>query len=967
MSVERYIERSFPIVQLNPLSVRERNAFKPVYKMHKWFARRSASIFRAILLASALPYEEDGEPVDLMKEFYEGHGDDPRLRRPDGTPLRVLDPFMGGGTTVVEALRLGFDVTGIDLNPIAWFIVKGETTPVDLDALDAAFERVANKVRDDLLELYKTTCPLTGKDADIIYGFWVKQGHCAAPGCDGVTDLFKSYEVARKRGDASIKYVEATCPHCKAEFDWELDRCTITAGGPQVPGDKPAGKKRPPGRPYVFGRPEDGAACPNCEQHLLGTSLGARKPKRKKVPLRVVIDPTTGDFFEVRGGLPDEVVAPLSGHAFDPKAAPAQRGGKFVCAKCGLQQAIVEAADALGRPLPFRYYGYYAYSPHAETDALETSDEVAELERSGLPTNNAKFFATVDRADLERVEAAQAALVEEWDELPLPTQPIPTGRNFRDLLRQGYRQWSDVYGPRHLLALGRLLSAISEEPDQDLRDALLAGFKVSLGCMSQLAIFNVALCKVERVNSAHDFRNPTTTAEGNVWGLKHGRGSFISSFAQARAGKDFEASDYEWLQKGEDIEKTPRPTSWGRGASEAVAVSSGSAASIDRPSATVDLVITDPPYAGSVQYAEMSDWYYVWLHHVLKDAYPEQFGPELTLKAQEIIEDQADKDADWYFDQLTEAWRECHRVLTDDGLLVFTFHHREGDRWTGLLRSLFEAGFYLIAAYPTHSEALNSIVIQATKGITYDIVHVCRKRPDSVRPIPWPRLRREVQKAARQQLAELEASGDVLPGPDVWMILLGKALQLFSQHYGKVLDQDGKPLDLDEAMDRIRVMVAEIRGDRLPLPPKLHDADSLSQVALLLAVGDRTYTRDGLHIELQGYAHQPEHLEEAGLVSATKSQVSTVPVLERVANHGVVTDADGPLIDKLHWVLAETHAGRGIERQLRQWHGHWDAIVEGLNWIAKHDTAMKSTALLAVRSVEALGPDEATAVQLDLL
>jgi len=108
MPTDRYIEHSFPIVALNPLSVRERNAFKPVYKMHKWFARRSASVFRAILLASALPYkDEDGQPMDLMEEFYRGHCDDPRLTDDQGNRLKVLDPFMGGGTTVVEALRLG--------------------------------------------------------------------------------------------------------------------------------------------------------------------------------------------------------------------------------------------------------------------------------------------------------------------------------------------------------------------------------------------------------------------------------------------------------------------------------------------------------------------------------------------------------------------------------------------------------------------------------------------------------------------------------------------------------------------------------------------------------------------------------------------------------------------------------------------------------------------------------------------
>ena len=120
MSSERHIERSFPIVQLNPLSVRERTAFKPVYKMHKWFARRSSSICRAILLGAALPAEQGGKPVDLMDEFYKGHGDDPRLRRPDGKPLRVLDPFMGLGTTGRSCIKFRRGFTGVEKSLKYW-------------------------------------------------------------------------------------------------------------------------------------------------------------------------------------------------------------------------------------------------------------------------------------------------------------------------------------------------------------------------------------------------------------------------------------------------------------------------------------------------------------------------------------------------------------------------------------------------------------------------------------------------------------------------------------------------------------------------------------------------------------------------------------------------------------------------------------------------------------------------------
>src|ERR1041384_5188717 len=92
---KRAIEVGFPIVEINRLAVPERNAFKPIYQMHKWFARRASCVFRAILLGCLKP-----EGTDIMSEFYRDH-----TRDPDTKDKLILDPFMGGGTTVVEALR----------------------------------------------------------------------------------------------------------------------------------------------------------------------------------------------------------------------------------------------------------------------------------------------------------------------------------------------------------------------------------------------------------------------------------------------------------------------------------------------------------------------------------------------------------------------------------------------------------------------------------------------------------------------------------------------------------------------------------------------------------------------------------------------------------------------------------------------------------------------------------------------
>jgi len=225
---KRAIEESFPIVEINRLAVPERNAFKPIYQMHKWFARRASCVFRAILLGAMKP-----AGTDIMAEFYKDHTADP-----DTNNVSILDPFMGGGTTIVEALRLGCRVTGIDLNPVAWFIVKTEVEPVDLKELQAAFKRLEERptasgksVKEELLSHYQTECPCCGagrEEADIIYTFWVKAAICTNPNCRQEVPLFGNYIIAAKT--PSVRYIpDYQCLSCKKPFDLEVDRVSLMA------------------------------------------------------------------------------------------------------------------------------------------------------------------------------------------------------------------------------------------------------------------------------------------------------------------------------------------------------------------------------------------------------------------------------------------------------------------------------------------------------------------------------------------------------------------------------------------------------------------------------------------------------------------------------------------------------------------------------------------------------------------
>ncbi len=161
-----FIEKSLPIENLNPVAMAEGNAKKPVYQMHKWWARRLGSVFRTITL-SVFGGDDESE-VAIWHKFCNGADLQGRV---------VLDPFMGGGTTIVEALRLGCKVIGVDVNPVAWFVTKKEIEPVDIGALDAAFRDLERTAGTRIMDYYRTTCP-RGHDAAVMYYFWVKAANC---------------------------------------------------------------------------------------------------------------------------------------------------------------------------------------------------------------------------------------------------------------------------------------------------------------------------------------------------------------------------------------------------------------------------------------------------------------------------------------------------------------------------------------------------------------------------------------------------------------------------------------------------------------------------------------------------------------------------------------------------------------------------------------------------------------------
>lgn len=279
------LEVDFPIVPINALSQLEGNAGKPIYQMSKWWARRRSSVFRAMLIAAAMqaPIQKnadgspvlDAEGVPLSDEtesakavwdvYYANHQKAESFKN-----LKVLDCFMGGGTTLVEGSRLGFQVAGVDLNPVAWFVVKNELAGTDPDEVRAFFEKIEAEVKPVIQPFYVTDCPRghtgrwfcdagTGNALDdkemaaafdplvlapderakyryqgpeTIYTFWTKHGQCTRPGCGHRTPIFRSPVVAEKK--LGVKYIELTCKFCKTPFHAELGAARMAPGAERI-------------------------------------------------------------------------------------------------------------------------------------------------------------------------------------------------------------------------------------------------------------------------------------------------------------------------------------------------------------------------------------------------------------------------------------------------------------------------------------------------------------------------------------------------------------------------------------------------------------------------------------------------------------------------------------------------------------------------------------------------------------
>lgn len=394
----------------------------------------------------------------------------------------------------------------------------------------------------------------------------------------------------------------------------------------------------------------------------------------------------------------------------------------------------------------------------------------------------------------EQINRTLAEKLEDWKiRKIIPTEKFPENSSDSRPIQYGMYHWTDLFSPRQLLCHGFGVEVFNEllqrdEADKKLDELERAAYLYLALTIDTLLSYSNRLC----------FWVSSTQRTGQIF-ARHDF-AFISSYTEMSA--ICMGSSCIWARKKvlECIEElitlsASESTRLLRSDNnrQPITVTCQSADSLHHIMDTsIDCVIMDPPYYDNVMYAELSDFFYVWLKRTAGKLYPDLFRRQLTDKINEAVANPAKfngKESSKalakrdYQDRMTAIFDECHRVLKDDGILTLMFTHKAAGAWDALTVGLMQAGFIITASWPVATEA-GGLHIRDKAAANSTIFLVCRPRPlrdSNAETVYWEDVEPQVRQAVRARVAEFQAAG--IRGVDLYLACFGPALEEFSRHW----------------------------------------------------------------------------------------------------------------------------------------------------------------------------------------
>ena len=747
---KRLAEVDFPIAEVSRHAAREKSIrHGHPSTLHLWWARRPLASSRAMLMALLLPDPCDPHCPDPFKTHAReillamrsrpgGWGDhlktDAGLRRillkfiadfanwdnsakteyletgralvraahPEETPL-VVDPFAGGGSIPLEALRIGCEAFASDLNPVACLILKVMLEDVPRYGPDLADElrKVGAEIKANSEEELAKLYPKDPDGATPIAYLWARTVHCEAPGCGAEIPLMRSMWLCRK-------------PNRKFALRTNVTRSTD--GPRQVE--------------FEIFEPESEADVAR------GTVTRARATC---VCCNTVLAPE-----RVRSQLAD------------------QRGG----------------ADAVFDDQGSRVGG-------ARMTAVVTLKPGEKDRQYRLPTRRDYVAA---RKAQERV----AKILNEWEHsgrqglCPVPDEPLPpVGTLGFRVQRYGMLQWGDLFTARQkasLIELGSAVNNLSGHPSA-LKHLLALSVSRFADDFSSLSRW------MDRGTPAATF---TRQALPILWDFcelnpfDNASWSFSGSLGWIARG--VESLNSANLGQVQTVDATVHPL----------------------PDQACEVWFSDPPYYDAIPYADLSDFFFVWLkrallnHPILQD--PFDPSNSLSPKTSEVVQDETQlhegrrKDPAWFEERMAEAFMEGRRILSEDGVGSVVFAHKTTEGWEALLSGMVRGGWNITGSWPIATERPGRPRAFESAALETSVHLVCRPRSKDAPVGDWADLLGELPTRVADWMHRLQGEG--VRGADLVFACVGPALEIYSR-YSLVETAEGRAVGLPEYLERV--------------------------------------------------------------------------------------------------------------------------------------------------------------------
>lgn len=703
-------------------------------------------------------------------------------------------------------------------------------------------------------------------------------------------------------------------------------------------------------------------------------------------------------------GLPREIVL-ADGTRIQTRMGTVPQQSHFTCQKCGKKQDILESVKPTKHTAPVAAYALQCHCPQCDAEGY---------------SYNGRYFKPIEPGDVKRLIMAEREwadrnetdLNDYWPRSEL-LPAYMTHKLNGGIPNWGYTHWWKMFNPRQLLVHTQLMRAITEAPEDqwplDVREQALGALQQYLRNQNMFAFWNQAADKMEPMFSNANFHPKQQTIENCVFHVL-GRGNWQSSAVKVIEAMEWASDPWELVVVPEDGVRRKSEKALPQDlVNSGAATYCGSSTDLSMLNGTsYDLVITDPPFGNNLFYADLADFFYVWMRLPLLKWYssmPERkyFEPERTPHAVEAVDNTiehpddredyererfvtngilatvreltgnkelGEKDpnplyrpepaSDFYQRTLTACWAEAGRLLKPGGLMAFTFHHSADAPWVDVLEALFNAGYLLVATYPIRSdETKGATGAFGSRKIEYDIIHVCRKRLEEPKAVSWARMRRWVKGEAAHLKELLEHShGKELPESDLTIILIGKGLEFYSRHYGQVYTGEGQQLNVGNALLGVKLLLEDLSADTSEngkrRPPDA--AEPASRLFLRVFRGRRSMARDELHKTLRGTGVSQGDIEARGWIRVVGTSVNVIPIEERFqyftapGRNRKVLKTD---LDQAHFLIGAATPGSGVDvsdelnRATFQIKRSVDPI---LDWYAQTDpdTGIQRAAILAL-------------------